>query len=164
MVHDVLGAAADEELDRPAPSRVALGVVGTDGLEIGLSMRGEAVRSHDSVERGPNLDLPRVLVGFVDIDMADDLVATTAGTARPWAELTGRAGRDVVEVGPARLQELEATAAERTSRSIGDGTWATPQKSVELEPGTRSTTSISRARAKAAFMPARWATPVYRGT
>jgi hypothetical protein len=42
---------------------------------------------------------------------------------------------------------------------MSEGTWAMPQKSVELEPWTRSTTSTSRARAKAFAMPARSATP-----
>ena len=39
VVHDVVGGPADEELDRPGPRRLALGVVGADGVEVRLPMR-----------------------------------------------------------------------------------------------------------------------------
>ena len=34
VIHHVLGSAADEELDRIAPRRFALGVIGANGLEV----------------------------------------------------------------------------------------------------------------------------------
>ncbi len=49
------------------------------------------------------------------------------------------------------------------SISTCDGTCAMPQKSVELDPGTRSTTSTLPAFANAFARPARSATPAYRG-
>jgi hypothetical protein len=35
VIHDVMGDAAHEELDRPGPRRLALGAVGADGVEVG---------------------------------------------------------------------------------------------------------------------------------
>ena len=70
-------------------------------------MRREAVRREDDLERRPDLDLARELLGLVEVDVADDLVAAAAGAARPGPELGRDARRDVVEVGPAGAQEVE---------------------------------------------------------
>ena len=62
-----------------------------------------------------------------------------------------------------RSSRRSRSAGGSTSRSICDGTWAMPQKSVELDPGTRSTTSGSRPARTALPRPARSATSTYRG-
>jgi hypothetical protein len=59
MIHDVVGGAAHEELDRPGPRRPASGVVGADGIEIRLPVRREAIRGEDGLERRPDFDLAR---------------------------------------------------------------------------------------------------------
>jgi len=94
--------------------------------------------------------------------VADDLVVAATGAARSGQELLGDAGRDLVEVRPTGLQELEPAFQVGGGEDLSldrDGTWAMPKKSLELDPGTRSTTSRSRARANAFAIPARFATP-----
>ena len=71
-------------------------------------MRSQAGRSKNVLERRPHFDLLRPLLGLVDVDVANDLVPRAAGTAGSWAESGGHAGGQVVEVGPAGPQEVEA--------------------------------------------------------
>jgi len=89
MVDDVVGGAADEELERPGPRRLAFGVEGADGIEVVLPMRRKASPSEDDVESGPDADLAGPLLGFVGVHVADDLVATPPNAARSGAELFG---------------------------------------------------------------------------
>ena len=107
VIHHVLGRAAHQELDRPAPRRFAFGVEGTDGVQVLLAMRCQAPRREDVLERGPHADLLRPLIGLVEIHVTNDLVAVAAGAAGARAEIGGRASGDVVEPGPAGLQQVE---------------------------------------------------------
>jgi hypothetical protein len=70
-------------------------------------MRREAVRAEDDLHRGSDLDLARELLRLVVVNVADNLVVAATGAARSREQLAGDARRDVVEVGPAGLQELE---------------------------------------------------------
>src|SRR5450759_6026203 len=108
MIHDVVGRAAHEELDRPGPRWLAFGVVRADGIEVCLPMRREAVRGQDDLDRRPDLDLARELVRLGAVYVADDLVATPPAAARSRAELLGHVRCDVVEGSPAGAQQVEA--------------------------------------------------------
>ena len=59
----------------------------------------------------------------------------------------------------ARVVNTITSADGSTSSSMSEGTCAMPQKSVELDPGTRSTTSTSPVPAYSRASPARSATP-----
>ena len=108
VIHGVVGRATHEELDRPRAGRLALRVVGTDGVQVRLPMRRQAIGREHDVERSPDLDLPRELVRLREVDVADDLVPGPPAATRAGAELVGDAGRGVVEIRPARLQEVQA--------------------------------------------------------
>ena len=134
-----------------SPRRFAFGVVGPDRIDVGRTMCRQSGGVQDVLERRPDLDLRRPLLGLVEVDVPNDLVARAPGAARPWAEVWRHPEPRSLEVGPARFAAdravVRGSGAGRTSASIWDGICANPQKSVELEPGTRSTTSTSRARA-----------------
>jgi hypothetical protein len=53
---------------------LALGVVGADGIGVSLSMRRAALRGEHDIARGPDLDLPGELLGFIHVHVANDLV------------------------------------------------------------------------------------------
>ena len=88
MIHDVVGGAAHEELDRPSPPRnLALGVVRADGVETLTPMRREAFRGEDDLPRGTDIDLARELLGFIHMYVANDLVTRPASAAGSGAQL-----------------------------------------------------------------------------
>ena len=163
VVHHVMGRPPDEELDRPGSSGPALGVVRPDRGEVGGPVRRQPLRGQDNLARRANLDLSRELVRLTGIHVADDrsrLRPALRGPdgAPPGREPPRRRSRPSRPAGG--RAGVPGPQAESTSRSICDGTWAIPQKSVELDPGTRSATCMSpAARAKASSRPARSATP-----
>ena len=166
MVHHVVGGSPDEELDRPGAGRPPVGVVRPDLPEIRQPVVLAAVRGQDGVRWRPDLDLARELLGLTDVDVADDLLARPPGASRSGHERAIDAGRDLVEGGPTRAEEIEPSFQVRRGqdvdldlrRHVRDA-----PESVELEPGTRSTTSTLPSFANASARPARSATPAYRG-
>ena len=117
MIHHVVGGAADEELDRPGPRRLASGVVGADGIEVVLPVCREAVRGQDDVERGADLDFARELIGLRAVDVADDLVATAPTAARARGGVRGRRVRRRRRSSPSRRPGGRADAPGRPMRA-----------------------------------------------
>lgn len=67
-----------------------------------------AVGGEHDLARGANLGLAGELLGLVDVDVADDLVAGPTTAAGTRAQLRGDPRSDVVKVGPACTQQVEA--------------------------------------------------------
>ena len=80
MIHDVVRRPADEELDRPRPRRLPLGVVGADGVEVVSPVPRETFGRQDVGEFRPHLDLTGELSGFTAVGVADDLLAASSAT------------------------------------------------------------------------------------
>ncbi|MGH9196323.1 MAG: hypothetical protein ACRD1T_11355, partial [Acidimicrobiia bacterium] len=71
------------ELDRPGARRLALGVVGADGVGVLLPMSGEAVGGEHDIKVGADTDLRRPVVALGGVDMANDLVPGSPTATRP---------------------------------------------------------------------------------
>ena len=135
VVHDVLGGASHEELKRPRPGRPALGVVGADGIEIGPSMRRQAVLGEDDLARRADLDLPRELLGLGGVHVADGLAwlrPALRAPGRSWGRHRAAASSKSPPApaggqGGARGRRRPAPRARSPT-----AWWAMPQKSVEL--------------------------------
>ena len=129
-------------------------------------MRRQAIRGEDDLDRRPHLDLARelfrlgarrrggrILVADRVLPRHREILALRSPDTR-----AGHAGLKCAQQARSRSRRRSSSAAGSTSRSICDGTCAMPQKSVELDPGTRSTTSARDARANSVPRPARSAT------
>jgi len=107
VIHDVVGGAADEELDRPGSRQLTGRVVGADRIEVGLSMCGQAICGEHVPERRPDLDLARELVRLGEQHMLDHLVAAAPAAASSGTEVRRDPRCDVVEGRPAGTQKVE---------------------------------------------------------
>ncbi len=82
-------------------------VIGTDGVDRLLSVDGQAVRGQHHLARGPDLHLAGELLGLIDVHVTDEHVPAPSPTSRPRPQLGGYACRDIVEIGPAGLEEVQ---------------------------------------------------------
>src|SRR5262245_36700591 len=105
MVKHVVGAAPDQELDRPAARRFSTGVVFADRLGKRLAVGVQVSLALASVQRNLDAHLWGELIDLCAVGVADDLLAVAPATSGTRTQRRRNPVGDVVEVCPARAEQ-----------------------------------------------------------